>query len=317
MVHAATPTTAIVIFGNKLMPTWGAWFKTALALLVFLIKPHFVEAGSKPSPELARHLTTIAELSEASPMIHIPAGPFLLGSKRIDNDPYGKWTQFDDTEFPQQRVWLDAYEIDRDEVSLGEYMTFFQQRTLFPPDELQKLLWHVITVHFVSDKTLTRWPALYVTWAEANNLCKAKHARLPTEAEWEKAARGPTGNLYPWGEALPDSKLAVFGRHHVHEIPILSAVDSHDRGMSPYGLHHMAGNVAEWVHDWFGFDYYAYMPDRNPQGPSAGRYKSVRGGSWKSKRVMLRTATRGGAAPDQRSATIGFRCARSAMSGTP
>lgn len=299
------------------MPTWCVWLTTALALLVFLMRPHFVEAASKPSPELARHLTAIAELAELSPMIHIPAGPFLLGSKRVDNDPYGKWTQFDDTELPQQQVWLDAYEIDRDEVSLGEYITFFQQRKLYPPDELQKLLWHVITIHFVPDKTLTRWPALYVTWAEAHNICKAKHARLPTEAEWEKAARGLTGNLYPWGDAIPDSKFAVFGRHHVHEIPILSAVDSHDRGMSPYGLHHMAGNVAEWVHDWFGLDYYAYMPDRNPQGPSAGRYKSVRGGSWKSKRVMLRSATRGGAAPDQRSATIGFRCARTATSGTP
>ena len=103
----------------------------------------------------------------------------------------------------------------------------------------------------------------------------------------------------------------MFGQHHVHEIPILAAVDSHEAGKSPYGLHHMAGNVAEWVQDWFGFDYYAYMPERNPPGPTSGRYKSVRGGSWKSNPIMLRTATRGGSAPDQRSATIGFRCAKS------
>jgi iron(II)-dependent oxidoreductase len=101
----------------------------------------------------------------------------------------------------------------------------------------------------------------------------------------------------------------MFGQHHVHEIPILAAVDSHDNGRSPYGLHHMAGNVAEWVQDWFGFDYYAYMPERNPPGPTGGRYKSVRGGSWKSKPIMRRTATRGGSPPDQRAATIGFRCA--------
>jgi iron(II)-dependent oxidoreductase len=250
-------------------------------------------------------------------MAKIPAGPFLLGTKRIDSDPYGKWTQFDDTELPQQSVWLDAYEIDRDEVSLGEYLSYLQQKKLYPSNDLQKLLWHVITVHFVSDQTLARWPALYVTWAEANSLCMAKRARLPTEAEWEKAARGPEGNLYPWGETAPNSTLAMFGQHHVHEIPILAAVDSHDEGRSHYGLHHMAGNVAEWVHDWFGFDYYAYMPERNPQGPATGRYKGVRGGSWKSNRVMLRTATRGGSAPDQRSATIGFRCARSSVSATP
>lgn len=293
------------------MPPYCAWSMIACSLLVIIECSSIVEAGSKPSPELAPHLTEIAKLARPSPMITIPAGTFLLGSKRVDNDPYGDWTQFDDTELPQHRVWLDSYEMDRDEVSLGEYLAFLQKQKLHPSDELQKLLWHVIVVHSVSDQTLTRWPALYVTWAEANNLCAARQARLPTEAEWEKAARGSDGLPYPWGEAAPTSTLAMFGQHHVHEIPILAAVDSYEEGTSPYGLHHMAGNVAEWVQDWFGFDYYAYMPERNPPGPGAGRYKSVRGGSWKSKPIMLRTATRGGGSPDQRAATIGFRCARS------
>jgi len=274
-------------------------------------------AGSKPSHDLARHLAAIAALAQSSPRLSIPAGAFLIGSKRIDDDPYGLRTQFDDTELPQQRVWLDAYEMDRDEVSLGEYLAFLHKRSLFPPDELQKLIWHVITIHSVSDETLTRWPALYVTWQEAYEFCRANHTRLPTEAEWEKAARGPDGGLFPWGEMAPDAGLAMFGQHHVHEIPILAAVDSHDAGKSPYGLHHMAGNIAEWVQDWFGFDYYAYMPEKNPQGPTSGRYKSVRGGSWKSNPIMLRTATRGGSPPDQRSATIGFRCARSPATARP
>jgi iron(II)-dependent oxidoreductase len=268
-------------------------------------------AGSKPAPELARHLTAIAALAKASPKLPVPEGAFLLGSKRVDDDPYGLKTQFDDTELPQHRVWLDTYDIDRDEVSLAEYLAFLKTRAVSPPDELQKLIWHVITVHSVSDETLARWPALYVTWQEAVAFCRSQHRRLPTEAEWEKAARGPDGALFPWGEANPESRLAMFGQHHVHEIPILAAVDSHDEGRSPYGLHHMAGNVAEWVQDWFGFDYYAYMPEKNPQGPTSGRYKGVRGGSWKSLPIMLRTATRGGAPPDQRAATVGFRCARS------
>lgn len=292
------------------MPPCCAWPVITLSLLVIIESSSIVEAGSKPSPELARHLTEIVTLARPSPMMTIPAGAFLLGSNRVDNDPYGGRTQFDDTELPQHRVWLDTYEMDRDEVSLGEYLAFLQKQNVHPSDELQKLLWHVITVHSVSDQILSRWPALYVTWAEANNLCETRHARLPTEAEWEKAARGSEGFLYPWGEATPSSTLAMFGQHHVHEIPILAAVDSYEEGKSPYGLHHMAGNIAEWVQDWFGFDYYAYMPERNPPGPPIGRYKSVRGGSWKSRRVMLRTATRGGASPDQRAATIGFRCAR-------
>lgn len=293
------------------------WLPTLLSLLMIMGSPQDVRAGSKSSPELARHLIGIAALAQPSPMITIPAGPFLLGSKRVDDDPYGNWTQFDDTELPQHRVWLDGYEIDRDEVSLGEYLAFLQQRKIHPSDDLQKLIWHVITIHSVSDQTLSRWPALYVTWTEAKDLCGGKGKRFPTEAEWEKSARGSMGNLFPWGKAAPNPTLAMFGQHHVHEIPILAAVDSHEAGMSPYGLHHMAGNVAEWVQDWFGSDYYAYMPKRNPPGPTSGRYKSVRGGSWKSNQIMLRTATRGGSAPDQRSAMIGFSCAKSSPFTAP
>lgn len=303
---------------NKTQSSQRPWRIGActLSLLIIMASPHDVAAGPQSSPELARHLTGIAALAQPSPRVTIPAGPFLLGSKRVDDDPYGNWTQFDDTELPQHRVWLDTYDIDRDEVSLGEYLAFLQQQKLHPSDELQKLIWHVITIHSVQDQTLSRWPALYVTWAEAKDLCLSKNARLPTEAEWEKAARGPDGGLFPWGGKAPDQTLATFGQHHVHEIPILAAVDSQDAGKSPYGLHHTAGNVAEWVQDWFGFDYYAYMPARNPPGPTSGRYKSVRGGSWKSNQIMLRTATRGGSAPDQRSATIGFRCAQSAAQET-
>jgi iron(II)-dependent oxidoreductase len=291
------------------------FFILLTALHIFLPTP--AEAEYAPSAELTRHLVSIASLANPSPAVTIAAGKFLIGSKRVDDDPYGLWTQFDDTELPQQQVWLDLYEIDRDEVSLGEYLAFLQKRHQSPSEELQKLIWHVITVHSVSDQTLTRWPALYVTWYEAKDLCASRGKRLPTEAEWEKAARGTDGNLFPWGTATPDSRLAMFGQHHVHEIPILAAVDSHEEGRSPYGVHHLAGNVAEWVQDWFGFDYYAYMPERNPPGPTSGRYKSVRGGSWKSRAIMLRTATRGGALPDNRSATVGFRCARSIRSDEP
>ena len=183
----------------------------ALSLLLIMGNPQAAGAGAKSSPELARHLTGIAALAQPSPLITIPAGPFLLGSKRVDDDPYGHWTQFDDTELPQHRVWLDSYEMDRDEVSLGEYLVFLHQRKLHPSDELQKLIWHVITIHSVSDQTLSRWPALYVTWTEAKDLCGAKGKRLPTEAEWEKAARGSAGGLFPWGKAAPDQTHAMFG----------------------------------------------------------------------------------------------------------
>lgn len=296
-------------------PTLTAVLAIALAVggLTTCWMPQTVLAQPVNPEQLEPRLAAIAARAQPSPMVAIPAGWFLMGSVRKDDDPYGMSTQFDDTELPQRRIWLDAYELDRNEVSLGEYLAFLRQQKREPPEELHRLIWHVITVHAMPDPVLTRWPALYLTWNDAADFCRAGHKRLPTEAEWEKAARGSDGLLFPWGQAKPSTELAVFGKYHAHEIPLVAAVDSGEEGQSPYGVRHMAGNVAEWVQDWFGFDYYSVIPERNPPGPSSGRYRGVRGGSWKSKPAMLRTATRSGAPPEQRSPTIGFRCAKSPM----
>jgi formylglycine-generating enzyme required for sulfatase activity len=253
----------------------------------------------------------IAALAGSTLMLTVAEGSFIMGTARTGHEPFSFDLQYDDTEQPQRRVWLNQYEIDRDEVSLGEYLLWLRQQQRHLPEEMRKLIDHVTTIHAMPPETLTRWPALYVTWSEASDFCRTRDKRLPTEAEWEKAARGDSGNLFPWGQRPPTPALAMFGQYHVHEIPIVAPVDSGEEGRSPYGLHHMAGNAAEWVEDWFGIDYYATMPDRNPQGPANGRYKVVRGGSWKSAPALLRTATRSGASPNQRASTIGFRCARS------
>jgi iron(II)-dependent oxidoreductase len=287
------------------------FMRLTVLLVVVLGHSTIVKAGAEPKAEISRHLATIAQLAQTSPAMTIPAGWFQMGTNRIDDDPYGLGTQFDNTELPQRQVWLDAFEIDRDEVSIAEYLAFLQGQHRQPPEQLQRLIWHIITVHFMPDPVIASWPVLYVTWSEAAEFCTARGKRLPTEAEWEKAARGTGGNLFPWGRTKPAPGLAVFGQYHVHEIPLVAAVNSGEDGQSPYGVRHMAGNVAEWVQDWFGFDYYSIMPERNPKGPNTGRYKSARGGSWKSHPNLLRTASRNGAFPDQRSATIGFRCAKS------
>ncbi len=246
----------------------------------------------------------------------VAEGLFLMGTARTNHGSFSLDLQYDDTEQPQRRVWLSRYEIDRDEVSLGQFLLWLRQQQRPLSEGLRKLIEHVTTVHALPPETLAHWPALYVTWSEALDYCRAQGKRLPTEAEWEKAARGEQANLFPWGPQPPAPALAMFGQYHVHEIPIVAPVDSGENGRSPCGLHHMAGNAAEWVEDWFGIDYYMTMPDRNPQGPAGGRYKVVRGGSWKSAPALLRTATRSGASPDQRAATIGFRCARSITSAT-
>ncbi|MCP9452377.1 MAG: formylglycine-generating enzyme family protein [Nitrospira sp.] len=252
----------------------------------------------------------IARFASSSPMETVPAGWFLMGTPRAGGLSRFE-TQYDDTEQPQRRIWLNSFLIDRYEVSLGEFLRWLEHTRRPLPEELRKLIEHMVAVHAIPPETLSRWPALYVTWRDASEFCHDLGKRLPTEAEWEKAARGEHGLVFPWGSVPPSPPLAKFGQYHVHEIPIVGAVDSGEEGRSPYGLHHMAGNAAEWVADWFGIDYYATMPSRNPTGPPNGRYKVVRGGSWKSAPEMLRTATRSGALPDQRTATIGFRCAKS------
>jgi iron(II)-dependent oxidoreductase len=279
-------------------------------LIAVVIGSYVVTVGAAPH-DTQSQTEKIAAFAQGSQMLAVAEGPFLMGTARMSEGSFSLETQYDDTEQPQRRVWLDPFEIDRDEVSLGEYLSWLLRHRRALPDEVRKLIDHMTTVHALMPETLALWPALYVTWQEASDFCRAQGKRLPREAEWEKAARGNSGNLFPWGPQLPTPELAKFGQYHVHEIPIVASVDSGLEGRSPYGLHHMAGNAAEWVEDWFGIDYYATMPARNPHGPDSGRYKVVRGGSWKSAPAMLRTATRSGASPDRRTATIGFRCARS------
>jgi formylglycine-generating enzyme required for sulfatase activity len=281
-------------------------------LIATLMGASFVHTATATTNAAHSPVEDIAALASSALMLTVAEGPFIMGTARTSHEPFSFDLQYDDTEQPQRRVWLHQYEIDRDEVSLGEYLLWLRQRQRHLPEEVRKLIDHLTTIHALSPETLARWPALYVTWSEASDFCRAHGKRLPTEAEWEKAARGDSGNLFPWGQRPPTPALAMFGQYHFHEIPIVAPVDSGEEGRSPYGLHHMAGNAAEWVEDWFGIDYYATMPDRNPPGPANGRYKVVRGGSWKSAPTLLRTATRGGASPDQRAATTGFRCARSA-----
>ncbi len=241
-------------------------------------------------------------------MMTIPSGWFLMGTAHVDEILLGFEGPYDDTEQPQRRIWLDAYEIDRDEVSLGNYLAWGLRasRRLDP-----QLANELAVTRRLPAATLSDWPAFYVRWQDADDYCRSLGKRLPSEAEWEKAARGPKGQIFPWGTTAPSPFLAVFNRQIEDTTLPVAPVDSLVEGRSPYGLHHMAGNVAEWVQDWGGIDYYVTMPERNPVGPANGRYKIVRGGSWRSGPAMLRTATRGGAPPMFSSSTIGFRCARS------
>jgi len=292
--------------------------------LVAWWEPAGTTAHAQSPKQLRTRAEAVATHAKSSPMVTIPAGWFLMGTQANSAPSVAFQGPFDNTEIPQRRIWLAAYQIDRDEVSMGAYLdTILRKPRALPPDlaelevlrQLAEFASLLLSPKAPPDKVMASWPVMNVTWFEADTYCHSADKRLPSEAEWEKAARGDAARLFPWGNAAPDARRAVFAQaasKASRSSPPVKPVDSLPDGRSPFGLHHMAGNVAEWVEDWSGTDSYASMPDHNPKGPVNGHSKVVRGGSWKNTPPLLRTATRGSALPDQRATTIGFRCAKSA-----
>ena len=227
-----------------------------------------------------------------TPMVEIPAGEFMMGSDG---------TQALEDERPSHRVWLDAFSIDLHEVTTAQYAAFLSVQNRAAPWQ-----WESVDLVQHGDR-----PVIGVDWRDAEAFCTWKGKRLPTEAEWEKAARGTDARLYPWGNQAPTGDLANFAlgaRFSYNQV--LFPVRSHEPGKSPYGLYHMAGNAYEWVQDWYGTNYYDSSPDRNPPGPSQGQFKVLRGGSWSDLPKYLLTYGRFRLSPETKNSYTGFRCAK-------
>ncbi len=239
-----------------------------------------------------------------SDMVLIPAGEFTMGSDSGGSD-----------EKPVHKVYLDAYYIDKYEVTFEQYDKFCEATGRTKPSD--------------SGWGRGKRPVINVSWDDAVAYASWAGKRLPTEAEWEKAARGTDGRKYPWGNELPSAD----GRYRCnydcydgndgndHSIykrdgyEYTASVGSYENGKSPYGCYDMAGNVWEWCSDWYDEGYYKVVAEQisamNPQGPASGSYRVLRGGSWVSAGDGVRSAARDGVDPTNGVNLSGFRCASS------
>jgi eukaryotic-like serine/threonine-protein kinase len=235
-------------------------------------------------------------------MVLVSAGSFQRGCDSEHNGGYA--CSLD--ELPLRTIYLDAYRIDNAEVTNGQYALCVAAGGCSAPysNSCGTRSWYYGNPDFAN------YPVVNVSWYQASAYCVWAGKRLPTEAEWEKAARGASDTrAYPWGDVAPTCALANFYYGGANCVGDTTAVGSYPSGASPYGALDMAGNVLEWVNDWYAEDYYSVSPGSNPQGPATGTYRVVRGGGFLYEDRLMRVAYRLIGKPTIMSSTIGFRCA--------
>jgi formylglycine-generating enzyme required for sulfatase activity/DNA-binding CsgD family transcriptional regulator len=241
-------------------------------------------------------------------LVYIPAGEFKMGSSRAE-DP-----QTLDEELPQHIVYLDDYWIDQTEVTNEQYaMCVADSGACTQPIDNISLT----RSSYYDNSQYANYPVIFVSWNQAAEYCTWADGRLPTEAEWEKAARGPEGRIYPWGNTF-DGTLANYCDINCNNgwkddryddgYNDTSPVGDYPDGASVYGVLDMAGNIYEWVADWYGP--YNRSSQSNPTGPASGSEHIIRGGSWGDDPAHIRSVVRSHINADNWMNFIGFRCAR-------
>jgi formylglycine-generating enzyme required for sulfatase activity len=230
--------------------------------------------------------------------IYFPSQEFWMGNKKGEGRS---------DEEPRHKVFLDGFYIDKFETTGEDFEKFLEQ---FPKEAPTVTGWFGRKVR----PDMETAPVIGLTWKRCQKYCQWKGKRIPTEAEWERAATGIEERRYPWGNQLPSQKRANFKKCcFIKKGEILDPVGSYELGKTPEGVYEMAGNIAEWVFDWYDKDFYEKSPYSNPKGPKSGKYHVIRGGAWNSLPGYLRSRARYGFNDGQDFYGIGCRCARTSM----
>jgi formylglycine-generating enzyme required for sulfatase activity/endonuclease YncB( thermonuclease family) len=251
--------------------------------------------------------------TDSMTVVYIAAGEFIMGTSDAQVEVLLTECWYCDREVlsdeqPQHTVFVDAFWIDRTEVTNAQFRLCVEEGACKEPE-----FWGDIRLDG------SALPVVGVAWEDATAYCRWAGGRLPTEAEWEKAARGTDGRVYPWGNDFDgiranfcDRSCEFWDEDHDLDVndgsPKTAPVGSYPAGASALGVLDMAGNVWEWSADWYGKGYYRQSPAENPQGPESGEYRAARSGSWETDIVLLRTSIHEGLKPDARLDDVGFRC---------
>lgn len=234
----------------------------------------------------------------------VPAGEFTMGSENGNDD-----------EKPAHQVYIDAFYMDIYEVTNAAYKICVDEGVCEPPQQTKSYT----RSSYYDNSQYDDYPVITVDWNQAKAYCEWRGGNLPVEAQWEKAARGVDGRTYPWGNTFDGTKLNYCDKNCSFDWADKTVDDgyfdtapvgSYERGKSPYGMYDMAGNVWEWVSDWYSETFYPSSPFNNPLGPSSGLQKVLRGGSWNRDWINVRVSLRASFDPNK-THNYGFRCARS------